>query len=224
MVSQQSLPEPQPENLPGTAGVMLQQPKKSNRNLPILFIGIAIGALCLCSIIAGSWLFLIQRGVAEVTEMGPWPGAAVAPEELVKVDLSHLGLQARPIQNARDEETWENGQYENGVLVIYQSAAQDVVAIWALRYTSEQAAGNEFGSVRAWAEEGNCGFYTTAYFGNSGVVHCQFDDAYDKIFWNDRWIVDIVALDWTEFAPDILVDHVRDALSAYWKVIAQPGD
>lgn len=55
--------------------------------------------------IAGSWLYLIQRGVAEVKDMAPWPGPDVRPEQILEVDLSHLGLDAGQIKNAPDEES-----------------------------------------------------------------------------------------------------------------------
>jgi hypothetical protein len=218
MKSQELLRNLQPENLPVSVDVISLQPKKSNRNLPVLLIGITIGVLCLCSFMVGSWLFFIQRGVAEVRAMEPWPGPEVAPEEWVKVDLSHLGLEAGQLQNARDEETWAGGSYEDGSMITYQARGQDVVGIWALRYKTKQAAGDDFSSVQAWASQsGNCGMNTYAYIGNRGVVHCQTNNAYDKIFWNDYWIVDIVALEGTDLTPDVLVDKVRDAVAAHWK-------
>lgn len=220
MKSQEPLRDIQPENLPVGADVISPQPKKSNRKLPILFIGTTIGALCLCSIIAGSWLLLIQRGIAEVRAMEPWPSPEVAPEELVKVDLSHLGLETGQIKNARDEETWATGRYEAGILAMYESKEGEAVGIWALKYANTEAAAEDFTSVQSVAQQ-TCPVNTWAQLFDVGVMHCSFSDAYIKMFWSDYWIVEITALEGTELAPDILVDKVRDAISEHWKVIAQ---
>jgi hypothetical protein len=223
MKSQEPLQDLQPKNPPVTADVISLQSKKPNRNLPILFIGITVGALCLCLIVAGSWLFLIQRGVAEVREMGPWPGSEIAPEQLVQVDLSNLGLEARQMQNAREEETWADGQYEAGVLIKYEAKGKEVVSIWALRYADRETAAEDFTSVQSFAQQ-TCPVNIWAQLLATGIIHCSFSDAHIKVFWSDYWIVNIMALDGTGIAPDILLDQVRDAISAHWKLIAQPAD
>jgi hypothetical protein len=215
----------QPENLLVSVDVNTLQSKKSNWKLPVLFIGIVIGILCLCSFLAGSWLLLIQRGVAEVSAMEPWPDPEIPSQDLVTVDLSHLGLEVGQLKNARDEETWAGGGYKEGSMITYQAHGQDVVGIWVLRYETKQAAGDDFGIAQAWASQlGNCGMNSYAFLGNRGVVHCRTNNGYDKIFWNDYWIVDIVALDGTDLTSDVLVDKVRDAISAHWKVIAQSSE
>ena len=189
----------------------------------VIFQGfiVLVGVITMCAVlgIAGAF-FLINRGVDEVRAMGPWPGPEVAPQELAAVDLSHLELKQDDMKDARDEETWANGGYEEGVFIVYKTGARDVVAIWALKYSDRYAAGNDYAVVRALIE-GNCGAYATAYFGNSGVIHCQYSDAYYELFWNDFWIVDIVAPEGTEYATETLVDLVRDALSNHWKELAQ---
>jgi hypothetical protein len=127
------------------------------------------------------------------------------------------------VQNARDQETWANGSYEEGVLVTYVAEAKDVVAIWALRYKDDLSASNDYRSVQAYAAEAEvCGRNTYAYKGNIGVVHCQFRDAYQKLFWKDNWIVSILALEGAGLSPEILVDQVRDAIAAHWLQIQSP--
>ena len=76
--------------------------------------------------------------------MGPWPGSDIAPEELVKVDLSHLGLEAGRMQNVREEETWAEGRYETGTFIAYESKGEEVAAIMALRYADREAAAEDF--------------------------------------------------------------------------------
>lgn len=221
MKSQEPLQDLQPKNLPVTADVISLQPKKPNRNLPILFIGITVGALCLCLIIAGSWLFLIQRGVAEVRAMGPWPGSDVAPEQLIQVDLSHLGLEAGQMQNARDEETWAEGRYEAGTFIAYELKGKEVVGLWALRYADRGIAAEDFTSVQTFAQL-TCPVNIWAQWLATGIIHCSFSDAHIKVFWNDYWVVNIMALHGIGIAPDVLLDQVRDAISAHWKLNAQP--
>lgn len=196
-------------------------PKRSNKGWCFLFSGVAIGVFCLCALLLGTWMFLIQRGIGEVNKMGPWPDPEVHPEELVKVDLSPFGLEAGQIKNARSEETWSNGQYDDGVLIEFKSDAKTVVTIWALSYADAVTAGDDYNLVRANAEGGSCGAYATAYLGFSGMIHCQFSDGYTKIFWKDSWIVDITVLEGTDMPPAILVDRVRDALAAHWKTILE---
>jgi hypothetical protein len=182
-------------------------------------IGLGIPAAL---VVLGIFLW-IQRGVAEVRAMGPWPGIEVSAEEIARVDLSQLGLEVDQIQDARDEESWAGGGYEEGVLITYESGGERVVAVWALRYETEQAANNDYSSAQAWTGvPGICGMSSYAHWGNSGVIRCWFGNSYDKILWNDTWIVDIVALEGSESTADVLVDQVRDAIAAHWKVIALP--
>jgi uncharacterized RDD family membrane protein YckC len=177
-----------------------------------------LGILALLVLVG--YLALAQTGVAEVREMGPWPGPEVPPGELVTMDLSHLGLEAGQVQSARDQVTWADGRYEDGALVVYKAGAESVVAVWALRYATKQAAGNDYSSLQAWVE-GNCRLSSRIYIGNAGVIHCQFSNGYDKTFWNGQWIVDIMALEGAEATPDVLVDQVRDAVAAHWRTMAQ---
>ncbi len=204
-----------PEQLQGTV-----EPSEVRRKQRRWLVGLGIPALL---IVIGVFT-LIQRGVAEVTAMGPWPGAEVPPEEVVAVDLSHLGLRTGQILNAREQESWAAAGYQEGVCITYGSGGKTVAAIWALRYEDEETAGLDYRSIQAWsAQPGNCPANAWAYMGNSGMVHCQFIDAYVKTFWNDHWIVQIVALEGAGFPPNILVDQVRDALAARWKAMAQPA-
>lgn len=155
--------------------------------------------------------------------MGPWPGAGVSPEALVAVDLSNFGLVAGQIQDARVEETWASANYADGAVVIYESGAQQVVGVWVMKYLDKDTARSDYMSVQASAKEtGTCGRSFYAYNKSSGLLHCQFSDFYQKLFWNDMWIVNIVALEGANVTPDILVDQVRDALVSHWKAIPQP--
>ncbi len=183
--------------------------------------GILIPSILLLGLV-GFFVF-IQKGVTEVRAMGPWPDPAVPLEKLVTVDLSQLGLKASQLQSARDREEWSGGGYDDGVVAEYESGEKSVAYIWMLRYGNEQAAGNDYRSIQSWAGiTGNCGRSIYAYYGSSGVVHCQYSNAFIKTFWNNRWIVQIVALDGSNLSPVVLIDKVRDAVAAHWKAIAAP--
>ena len=163
----------------------------------------------------------IQRGVEEIGEMGAWPSVEYSPQEVAAVDLSDLGLQMGEILDPRDEETWSGGSYRDGVLITYTAGGTEIVVIWALRYADKQLAANDYTSWRAWVTESYCGAYKYANWGSSGVIHCQFSDAYNKLFWNDYWIIDIIAIEGT-ITPGVLVDLVRNAIAAHWSEIENP--
>ena len=182
-----------------------------------------LAALSVLALLAlAGFLLWVQKEVSEVIQMGPWPGPQVPAKEVVSVDLSTLGLAAGPIQNQRDDETWAGGSFADGALITYSGGGNIVVMVWALKYEDSAMARNDFARVQSWAAEpGNCGRSTYAYLRNSGVIHCQYSDVYNKIFWNDRWIITILAAEGTQMAPDILVDLVRDALAAHWATISK---
>ena len=188
------------------------------------FTGCTIGLVILvsvtgCLLLVG-FILLVQSGVSEVAQMGPWPGPEVSAKDLVAIDMSDLGLEAGSIQDARDEESWAGGGYRDGVLVTYTADDNAVLAIWALKYEDSSAAFADFGTVEAWAgTPGNCTWQSYAYVGDSGLIQCQQSPAYQKLFWNGLWIVHVQALEGTANSPEELVNLVRDALAVHWKAI-----
>ncbi len=198
-------------------------PSKARRRQRRWLIGLGIPAL-LIMLFGGAWVVsFMWDSMAEVRGMGPWPGPDVSPRKIVTMDLSHVGLKRGPIQYPRDEETWAGGSYDEGVLITYESGEKSVVGLWALRYGAKETAGNDFALAEARTQE-KCRVSTGAKLKlwDTGVIHCGVSNAYDKIFWNDGWLVEIVALEGTEFTPVVLVDKVRDALAAHWVEIANP--
>ncbi len=201
-------------------GVTASVPAR-RRSAPYV-IGAFVGALAIGCLIAIGFLLLVQRGVSEVMQMGPWPAPNVPAKELVTVDLSNLGLDAGPVQNARAAGVWTGASYADGAFATYSSRSNVAVSIWALKYADGSVAARDFDVLQAQiAEPGTCGISTYASLGYSGVLHCQYSDAYQKVFWNDSWIVGVEALEGTTKSPDILVDLVRDALAAHWQAISK---
>ncbi|MGA1867324.1 MAG: hypothetical protein ACMUJM_02140 [bacterium] len=45
------------------------------------------------------------------------------------------------IQNAREEEWWGLGQYNEGIMVNYKLAEKDLVRIWGFRYNKKETIG-----------------------------------------------------------------------------------
>lgn len=199
-----------PEQLQGTI-----EPSEVRRRQKRWLLGLLIP-----SAIIGAGLFnFILMGLAEIQAMGPWPDPTVSPVAVARVDLSHLGLQAGEIQNARDQEGWANGGYKEGVFIAYRAGAEEVVGVAALRYESASAASIDYSYAIA-AVGNSCGQYMTASFGNTGVIHCWLRNSYQKVFWNDRWLVSVVAVEGSQLAADALVDQVRDSLVNHWRVLA----
>ena len=65
-----------------------------------LLLGIPV--LLLMITCAGLFFLYIQKSLAEVQAMGPWPAPTVEPEYLVDLDLSAFGLEPNKVRNARD--------------------------------------------------------------------------------------------------------------------------
>ncbi len=202
-----------PEELQGTTSS-----SEMRRSRTAWLAGLSVPAMLLLI-----WFGLfVHKGVAEVTRMGPWPAPDIAPREVAAVDLSSLGLTPGQALDARGDQYWAGGSYTEGVVLTYSAMGYEAVKVLALRYADVSGAAADFGAIQAWnAEPGNCGMSTYAYFGSTGLLRCQYSDANEKIFWRDRWVVGIQAVDGPGLDADIVVDLVRDALAAHWKAIAQ---
>lgn len=185
-------------------------------------LGGALLALFVCG--GGAVLLLLlqifQSHGADLDALGAWPDAQTSPDDMIHLDLSAWGLAAEPLTDARSDPAWASRgwQYRQGSVAHYRSGGQVVVSLWALKYDDAGAAGADSKDVVQWASQ-NCGSATWA----SGVIHCGYSDAYDKMFWNDCWIVDILASRGTGDSSEELVNSVRDALAAHWKGLLSPA-
>lgn len=182
-------------------------------------LGLGIPLLLLVFACAGLFLLYLQKSVAEVRAMGPWPATNVEPGDLVNLDLSAFGLAPAQITDARDQLWSSDLSFQKGSYREYLRAKVPIVAIWALRYTDRQTANGDYTAIEAWAKE-NGGSYRTAYLNNVGIIHLGFSDYYSKVFWNDRWIVVIDAAAGTKYEPQALVDMVRDVMATHWHELA----
>jgi hypothetical protein len=199
------------EPIPGAVRSM-EESRREKRWL----LGLGIPMLLVVITCAGLFLFYLQKSLAEVPAMGPWPGVNVDPDYLVNLNLSAFGLESARIMDARDIPWSENLSYQKGSYREYRRGQVPIVAIWALRYSGRQAANSDYSAMEAWTKEAG-GSYRSAYLNNVGIIHLGFSDYYSKMFWNDRWIVVIDAAAGTEYDPPVLVDKVRDVMAAHWR-------
>ncbi len=202
-------PEPLKERVP---------PAATRRTRIAWLVGLAVPSLAVVAVLLG----LVKSAVSEVEKMGPWPGTRARSRDLASVDLSALDLDAGRVQDARAAHVWTGASYAEGALATYSYGGNTVVSIWVLKYADSTLAAGDFDAVEAgFAEPGGCGMSSYATLWSSGVLHCQYSDGYQKVFWQDSWIVGIEALGGTNNSPDVLVDLVRDALAAHWKTTAK---
>lgn len=191
-------------------------PEARHRTRLAWLVGLTVPTL----LMVAAFFAVIRNAVSEVTRMGPWPEPQAQARDLVTVDLSSLGLAPGPVEDARTAQVWTGASYTEGALATYSSGGQTVVSIWALKYADRSVAAEDFGVVKSSMDDpGACGISTYATLWGSGVLHCQYGGGYQKVFWNDRWIVAVEALDGTGNSSDVLIDLVRDALAAHWKEI-----
>jgi hypothetical protein len=148
--------------------------------------------------------------------MGNWPSSEIAPADVVGTDLSGLGLTLSRSVDARKETTWQGGQYEQGMLTIFEGRGDRAVYIVALRYGDKAAASGDFDLVINWAGQ-NCGFYTYRHFLGQGIIDCSWNDGHNKILLNQTWILDVTAVSGSGSRE--LVDQVLDSISAHWQTL-----
>jgi hypothetical protein len=184
-----------------------------------LLLGIPV--LLLMITCAGLFFLYIQKSLAEVQAMGPWPAPTVEPEYLVDLDLSAFGLELDKVMNARYEEWASGGSYQKGAYATYKAGNTPVVAIWALRYPDRKTASRDYSSMKETVS--SCGAWKTANLGNRGIIFCGFSNGYSKLWWNDQWIISIDATSETRYLPATLVDKVRDAMAAHWHELPVSG-
>ena len=149
---------------------------------------IGLGLLSILMVLAGyAGLWTpIKAGVDEVNAMEPWPAPGSNLEQVIAVDMSHVGLQM-------DGFTWIE-QYRHGQ-VAFRSGENQVLGIEGLRFDSKDHDYGAFTFAADWAE-GNCRRYSYVNVASKGVIRCDRGGVYVKNFWNDYWIVQISTGKW----------------------------
>jgi len=203
-------------------GVAIASPEEAWRRQKRWLLGLGLPSLVVAVGGAAFFWSLIQGGIAEVNNMGPWPGPEVPSERAVAVDLTHLGLSTGGIVSARSVDYWRDGGYEDGTMASYHSGGEQVVVVMALKYASKENAARDFRDLRASVEAAGCRLYTSFNVGSTGLVRCQTADADNKVYWKDEWIIVIGAAEGTELPPEMLLNRVRDGVTAHWAALARP--
>lgn len=207
----------EPEQLQGTI-----DPGEAYQRRRRWLLGLGIPSLVVAGMAALAMLFFINKGVEEVRAMEPWPSAEVEPQEFFETDLAPLGLRMGEVADSRSGGLWAQGTYETGRMAAYTYAGREVAYLWILRHESVEAASSDYQGAQAWAADvSNCPASRYAFFRSMGTVQCMYADAFDKVLWNDIWLIDIVAVAGGPQEPEILANAIRDALAAHWKDLAQ---
>ena len=192
-----------------------EAPRRRRRWL-LAAIGIPF-AMC-CALLGCVVLGIYQSGGANISAMGTWPGPEASPEQLISVDLSDLGLTMGQSGDVREEPGAPPRQeYIEGSFIDYQAGDRLVVELEALKYEDSAMARNAFFEA-AREGIGTCGTFYIQW----GVIHCVFPDAFEKIYWNDVWLVRIIVVEGTEFTLEELSDRFPDARTMHWKEITRP--
>jgi hypothetical protein len=187
-----------------------QRRRRSARWL-ILVLAIVFG----CALLGmGGAAFLIQRGVAEVRSLAPWPGANVSAEEVATIDLSALGLEIVGREDAREV---YGDSYADGALISYGTKGGTVlVTVAALRYPTAESAAEAYGAMQGWAAA-YCLWRLGSSLGTAGAIGCHLPDGHDRILWNREWILDITAMHGGPLSAAELSARVRDAVADGWR-------
>lgn len=148
--------------------------------------------------------------------MGPWPSPDTHASRAVGADLSHLGFVrgygvAGPFGA-------EFGLYEEVASNAYYLADQLVVLLSVLKYDDEDIASRAFDLYAMWAEDW-CGSWIYGNESSIGLMRCDFLGGQISMYWNERWIAQILAFEGSYRTPSDLAVLVRDALSNHWTQI-----
>jgi hypothetical protein len=179
----------------------------------------AVLGLVIVSLIGyGIWT-LVQNGLDEVTDMGPWPATDVSASEAVDLHLDHLGFTDNGVYRIRDD--YMPGPYIDDAGITFFSEDEPVVTIWIVKYSNFDAAASALdllGSTSA------CSKLVTVSIGSRGKIRCSMSDAHESVYRNDGWLVDIIAFDTSSRRPSELADLVRDLLSEHWQKIRSSSE
>lgn len=178
----------------------------------------ALGVLIMALIGYGIWT-LFQNGLAEVTDMGPWPYTDVSASQAVELNLDHLGFTDEGVYRIRED--FMPGPYIDDAGISYFSGDEPVVTIWIVKYADFDAAAS---ALDVLGLTNSCSKLITVSIGGRGKIRCTMSDAHESVYRNDGWIVDIIAFNTSSYRPSDLADMVRDLLSDHWQRIRSSSE
>jgi uncharacterized RDD family membrane protein YckC len=162
---------------------------------------------------------IITASVQATSNLGKWPDYEYTPADLIRLDLSSLGLQAGQAQDVDINDANSQGWLLQDAAAFSYAAAnrQPVVLLSAYKYGERADARHDFSGLQAQAQEpGVCGWNTYAYFWGGGIVRCRYADAYQEDIWHDKWIIEIFGMDGYKLDAEALVAAVHQELAAHW--------
>jgi uncharacterized RDD family membrane protein YckC len=175
------------------------------------------GALSSC--ILASTLGPIAVGAVQATSnLGEWPGHQYTALEIIRLDLSSLGLSAGQVQDIDIDEAHRLGWlFQDAAAFSYTASGQLAVMLVAYKYEDRADASDDFSGFQAQAQQpGACAWNTYAYFWMNGILRCRYADAYQEEIWHDGWIIEILGMDGSKLDAEALVAAVRQELAAHW--------
>ena len=205
----------------GVTSYKLLSPIKASRRQRKWLAMIGIPILVLLIINSAVVWTSFQHQMAEIDTMAPWPHVSTAPCQIVNPNLSSLDLLLMDIVNASDEEMWKGANFSEGSVAKYHHEGEIAAIISVLKYPDPETLEEDYYAITEKYEitigdppdpEMPSGSYFSShdYGANKGVFSFNSANVSNKMFWNDRWLVDIIV------SADVNVDQVRDELVNYW--------
>jgi hypothetical protein len=155
---------------------------------------------------------IIDNSLGEIKNI-PWPPDSISAQVLAEVDLTNLGLNIGKVQDAKD--VVGESLYIEGTYIEYHHNQTRIATITVLKYSDSSSASSDFSSFLTWAEA-TAPTRTTFHWLNRGFMHLTWNNGYTKILWNDKWIVEVLALEGTNMKSNALLDEIIKEISTYW--------
>ena len=156
--------------------------------------------------VGGAFIWTMNQ---RIDNMAPWPSVSTATCQIVNPDLSHLGLQLDEITDAKNEKKWQGGHFSEGCVAKYSCGGEIKTIISILKYPSTESAKKDM-DVMIDIDKENLFNNNYDISNTKGIFSWHYEDMYEKIFRNGRWIVDIMVV------PDMNISQVRNGLVSHW--------
>lgn len=195
-------------------------PSQPKRNRWELYAGLGVlGLVLIVSLIGyGIWT-LLQNGLEEVSEMGPWPSSDITAEQAIDLNLDHLGFTDDGFYRIPDD--YMPGPYVDDAGISFLSGDEPVVTIWIIKYPNNDDAALAQDLLGTSA---SCSKLTTVSIGSRGKLRCTFSDGHESLYRNNIWLVDIITFGTSSHAPSDLANLVRDRLSEHWQKLRSSSE
>jgi len=227
-------PEPvssQPTAVSGTAPKHMapepaEPPKRRRSKLPFILGGIAALLLVCCG---GGATAVYLGGISLDGFLGgltssnaKWAGADTSVDQVLAVDLSSLGLTKVTEVDKSDMTSFQDAAATDGrqvVFALHNNASAPTVAVTALKYADRDTAGSDFQAYVDSPPGVKNSTKSVNTLSHNGTASFEFAQSFERLQWNDYWIIHIVVLtEQTQNAAG-LRDKIWDKLGEHLKTI-----